>query len=227
MRGHDRNLLSKLQGSLAEEPLAFAPNLSILPVIKSLTALTSLIMYRASELVSTLPATEVIVGKSMPRKEGLAKVKGEAQYVDDLTYPDMLHGKTIRSTLARGVITEIKFDPAFDWSRVIVADYRDIPGRNVVALIEDDQPLLVEKEVQHHDEPILLLACKERETLEEAAKHIQISYQEKPALLSPGQALAAGEQRDASLIIHKNDNIINQSPTAASSTNHRQSTPIN
>lgn len=165
-------------------------------------------MYRDPELVSTIPATAVIVGKSMPRKEGLAKLKGEAQYVDDLTYPDMLHGKTIRSTIARGTITEIQFDPAFDWSRVIVADYRDIPGRNVVALIEDDQPLLVEKEVQHHDEPILLLACKEREALEEAAKHVRIFYQEKPALLSPEQALAAGEQRDACLIIHKSDNVI-------------------
>ncbi|MEK7728171.1 MAG: carbon monoxide dehydrogenase, partial [candidate division KSB1 bacterium] len=113
-------------------------------------------MYRDPELISTLPATEVIVGKSMPRKEGLAKVKGEAQYVDDLSFPDMLFGKTVRSTIARGTITGIQFDPAFDWSRVVSADYRDIPGRNVVTLIEDDQPLLVEKEVRHHDEPILL-----------------------------------------------------------------------
>ncbi len=165
-------------------------------------------MYRDPELISTLPATEVIVGKSMPRKEGLAKVKGEAQYVDDLSFPDMLFGKTVRSTIARGTITGIQFDPAFDWSRVVSADYRDIPGRNVVTLIEDDQPLLVEKEVRHHDEPILLLACKDRETLEDALKHIQIFYEEKPPVLSPEQALAAGEQHDASLIIHKTDNVI-------------------
>ncbi len=165
-------------------------------------------MYRDTELTTTRSRTETIVGTSMPRKEGLAKVQGEAQYVDDLSFPDMLFGKTVRSTIARGTITEIKFDPAFDWSRVIVADYRDIPGRNVVTLIEDDQPLLVEKEVRHHDEPILLLACKEREALEEALKHIQIFYQEKPALLSAEQAIAAGEQCDAGMIIHKNDNVI-------------------
>ncbi len=165
-------------------------------------------MYRDNDLIATRPKTEVIVGKSLPRKEGLAKVKGEAKYVDDLTYPEMLHGKTVRSTIARGTITEIKFDPAFDWSQVIVADYRDIPGRNVVMLIEDDQPLLVEKEVRHHDEPILLLACKDREALEDALKHIHFSYEEKPPVLSPEQAIAAGEQQDASMIIHKADNVI-------------------
>lgn len=165
-------------------------------------------MYRDPALTTTPSHTETIVGRSMPRKEGLAKVKGEALYVDDLSLPDMLFGKTVRSTIARGIITDIKFDPAFDWSQVVVADYRDIPGRNVVTLIEDDQPLLVEKEVRHHDEPILLLASKEREALEAAAKYIQIFYEERPALLSPEQAIAAGEQRDASLVIHKSDNVI-------------------
>lgn len=165
-------------------------------------------MYRDPDLTTTSSPAETIVGKSLPRKEGLAKVKGEAQYVDDLSFPEMLFGKTVRSTIARGTITKIEFDPAFDWSQVVVADYRDIPGRNVVTLIEDDQPLLAEKEVRHHDEPILLLASKEREVLEAALEHIHISYQEKPALLTPEQAIAAGEQRDASMIIHKNDNVI-------------------
>lgn len=165
-------------------------------------------MYRDPDLTTTSSPAETIVGQSLPRKEGLAKVKGEAQYVDDLSFPEMLFGKTVRSTIARGTITEIVFDPAFDWSQVVVADYRDIPGRNVVTLIEDDQPLLVEKEVRHHDEPILLLASKEREVLEAALEHIHISYQEKPALLTPEQAIAAGEQLDAHMIIHKNDNVI-------------------
>jgi len=33
--------------------------------------------------------------------------------------------------------------PAFDWSQVVVATAADIPGRNVILLIEDDQPALV------------------------------------------------------------------------------------
>lgn len=165
-------------------------------------------MYREDQFQQNLPPGESIVGKNVVRKEGQAKIMGQAQYVDDLTYPGMLYGKTIRSTIARGTITAIRFDPHFDWSAVVVADYRDIPGRNVVLLIEADQPLLVEREVQHHDEAILLLACRDRELLEEAARHIQISYQEKPAVLHMQQAIAAGESGDAGMIIRPPDNTI-------------------
>ncbi len=165
-------------------------------------------MYREDQFPQPLPPGESIVGTNVLRKEGQAKIMGQAQYVDDLTYPGMLYGKTIRSTIARGTITAIRFDPHFDWSAVVVADYRDIPGRNVVLLIEADQPLLVEREVQHHDEPILLLASRDRELLEEAARHIQISYQEKPAVLNMQQAIAAGESGDAGMIIRPPDNTI-------------------
>ncbi len=165
-------------------------------------------MYRGDQLQQTLPPAEAIVGQNVLRKEGRAKVMGQAQYVDDLTYPDMLYGKTIRSTIARGTISAIHFDPQFDWSAVVVADYRDIPGRNVVALIEEDQPLLVEQEVRHHDEAILLLAGRDRELLEEAGRHIHITYHEKPAVLTMEQALAAGENGEAELIIRPPDNVI-------------------
>ena len=39
------------------------------------------------------------LGKSVPRKEGRKKVTGQALYVDDLTFPDMLHGVTIPAVL--------------------------------------------------------------------------------------------------------------------------------
>ncbi len=165
-------------------------------------------MYRESAPAAILPPAETIVGQNVLRKEGQAKIMGQAQYVDDLAYPNMLYGKTIRSTITRGTIQEIKFDPAFDWNQVVVADYRDIPGRNVVALIEEDQPLLAEKEVRHHAEPILLLACQDRERLEAAAQHVQIIYQEKKPILSPEEAMAAGESGEREMIIHKTDNVI-------------------
>ncbi len=132
----------------------------------------------------------MIVGQNIVRREGRNKVTGSAQYVDDLHFPNMLYGKTIRSAIAHGAIREIKFDPAFDWSRVTVADYRDIPGKNAVALIEYDQPLLAESKIRHQEEPILLLAAEDRELLEEAAKHIEIFYDESPAVLTVEEALA-------------------------------------
>jgi len=103
------------------------------------------------------------VGKSVPRKEGAAKVTGTAKYVDDLSFPGMLHAMTVRSTVARGEITAVT--PEFDTTGFTIVDHRDIPGRNVVAMIEYDQPCLVEREVRHPEEPILLVAHEDRERL--------------------------------------------------------------
>ncbi len=48
-----------------------------------------------------------IVGVSVPRKEGRDKVTGQAQYIDDMTLPDMLYGATVRSQIPRGKIKNI------------------------------------------------------------------------------------------------------------------------
>lgn len=116
------------------------------------------------------------LGKSVPRREGVDKVTGTARYVDDLDFPGAWHGRTIRSTIARGRITGITYAPAFDWSRVVVVTAADIPGENVVNLIQDDQPALAATEIRHREEPILLLAAPDRETLAAAAAQIEIAY---------------------------------------------------
>src|SRR5258708_29547300 len=51
-----------------------------------------------------------LVGRSIPRKEGRKKVTGQALYVDDLTFPGMLYGVTVRSSIPRGRIKNISFD---------------------------------------------------------------------------------------------------------------------
>src|SRR5262245_8389594 len=73
----------------------------------------------------------VSVGVSVPKLEGYDKVTGRALYVDDLRVPGMLHGRTVRSTVARGRIKRVILDPAFDWRGVTVCDHRDIPGENL------------------------------------------------------------------------------------------------
>jgi CO/xanthine dehydrogenase Mo-binding subunit len=142
------------------------------------------------------------VGQNVPRKEGYEKVTGSARYVDDISLDGMLYGKTIRTTVARGRIRSINFDPTLDWSSVVVADYRDIPGQNYVALIENDQLLLAESEVRHREEPIMLIAAESRELVERAALNIQIEYDEVPPVLSIEEALKGDD------IIFGRDNII-------------------
>ena len=45
-----------------------------------------------------------IVRQSVLRKEGRDKVTGATRYVDDLTFPELLYGATVRSPIVRGRI---------------------------------------------------------------------------------------------------------------------------
>ncbi len=134
--------------------------------------------------------TTSTIGRSVPRREGTAKVTGAARYTDDLVVPGAWYGKTIRSTVPRGRIRSITLDPTFDWNRVVVVTADDIPGDNVVQLIRDDQPVLAPKggEIRHKEEPILLLAAAHRATLEEAARHVRIGLEPLPPVYALEEA---------------------------------------
>ena len=67
-----------------------------------------------------MPEHDQIVGTSPLRKEGRAKVLGQAKYVDDLSLPGMWHGATVRSTVARGRIRAIHFAAEIDWSEFAI-----------------------------------------------------------------------------------------------------------
>jgi CO/xanthine dehydrogenase Mo-binding subunit len=131
---------------------------------------------RRSEEV-TMPA----VGNSVPRKDGIGKATGHALYADDIVMPGMLHGRTIRSTIPHGRIRSVKV--VGETPGLIVVDHRDIPGRNVVDLIEQDQPFLVERDVRHLAEPILLLAHEDREVLN--GVRVDIEYDELQPVFDP------------------------------------------
>src|SRR5215510_6346190 len=141
------------------------------------------------------------VGQNVFRKEGYEKLTGAARYIDDITLEGMLFGKTIRSTVARGRVKSVSFDADYDWTRIVVADHRDIPGKNYVALIENDQPLLVETDVRHHDEPILLIAGETRQIVEQAARRIHIEYEQLTPVLTIEDSLAGNE------LVYGTDNV--------------------
>lgn len=141
------------------------------------------------------------IGRTVLRKEGVRKVTGSAQYVDDLPF-DGLHGVTVRSTIARGKIKSIKFLAGVNWSEFTVVTAKDIPGKNSVALILYDQPYLVEEMVNHPDEAILLLAHPDKHMAERARSLVQIDYEELPGVFSIEESLSQKE------IIWSHDNIL-------------------
>jgi CO/xanthine dehydrogenase Mo-binding subunit len=139
--------------------------------------------FRSQWLQRTMksPAT---IGLSAQRKEGLGKVTGQARYVDDITLPDMLHGATVRSRIPRGKIKKITFGPGIPWDEYVIVSAKDIPGKNYIALIENDQPCLADGVVNHPEEAILLLAHPDRHALPKAVAAVSIEYDGLPPLFT-------------------------------------------
>jgi CO/xanthine dehydrogenase Mo-binding subunit len=127
---------------------------------------------------------ENIVGSSVPRKEGRDKVTGRAQYIDDMSLPGMLYGATVRSSIPRGKIKKITFGAGVAWDEFVVVSAKDIPGSNCIALILDDQPCLADGEVNHPEEPVLLLAHANRHALPKAVNAVAIEYDPLPPLFT-------------------------------------------
>ena len=142
-----------------------------------------------------------LLGTSPLRKEGRAKVLGQALYVDDLTLPGMWYGATVRSKVARGRIRAIHLSPAVDWSAYAVVRAADIPGENTIVHLTRDHPCLAAGFVNHPEEPILLLAHPEKAALLKAVAGITIDYDELPGVFSIEASEAAVRDNDADRLI--------------------------
>jgi CO/xanthine dehydrogenase Mo-binding subunit len=123
-----------------------------------------------------------IVGTSVPRLEGRDKISGRARYVDDMELPGMLYGATVRSPIARAKIKQINFGSEINWQEFVIVGPADIPGKNCIALIDDDQPCLADGVVNHPEEPLLLLAHPDRHLLPKAVEAISVEYDSLPAI---------------------------------------------
>ena len=143
-----------------------------------------------------------IIGQPVQRKEGRDKVTGRAQYVDDIQLPGMLYGATVRSPVARGRIRQINFAKHIPWGEFTIVTAQDIPGTNCVALILDDQPYLASQQINHPEEPILLLAHPDKYLLEEARRAVTFDIEPLPALFTIQESL------DQTEIIWGKDNLL-------------------
>ena len=123
------------------------------------------------------------------RREGPAKLTGQAKYADDLVFPGAWFGATVRSSEphARLLAIDRPTDDGFDWSAVVLVTAADVPGENVVSLISDDQPVLVPigGEIRHQAEPVALLAAPDRATLREARHRIRLRTEPLEPIFDP------------------------------------------
>lgn len=133
-----------------------------------------------------------MIGASAVRKEGRAKVLGATCYTDDQSVEGSLHGLTVRTQVARGILKGITFEDGLPWNEFVIVTAADIPGKNRVASIIHDQPFLVGlgEEITHPEQPVVLLAHADRNLLEKARRAVSLQVEERPAVLDIESSLA-------------------------------------
>ncbi len=137
---------------------------------------------------ATAPTGTVV--HSPLRREGPAKLTGAARFTDDMVVSGAWYGVTVRSTEPHARLLGIDLDPGFDWSAVVVVTAADIPGDNVVTLLVDDQPALVDGEIRHVAEPVVLVAAPDPILARAARDAVHLRTEPLLAVLDP---LAATE----------------------------------
>jgi CO/xanthine dehydrogenase Mo-binding subunit len=141
-----------------------------------------------------VPEKLEVVGKSVPRVDGLAKVTGRAKYALDLTFPGMAHGVAVRADRAHARIGAVDRAEAEAVPGVLAvvtgADLGDLDPR--FGHVVRDHPALAVDRVLYHGEPVVLVVADTRRAAERAARLVQVDYEDLPAIIDADEALAEG-----------------------------------
>jgi 4-hydroxybenzoyl-CoA reductase alpha subunit len=135
-----------------------------------------------------------VVGHRVPMVDAAAKVKGCAQFTDDLVLPGMLFGKILRSPLPHAKILNVDVSKAARLPGVKgVVTGLDIPDRKygIVPMAKDEYALAKGK-VRYIGDEVAAVCAIDLETAEEAVRLIKVDYEELPAVFDPREAVKEG-----------------------------------
>jgi xanthine dehydrogenase large subunit len=145
----------------------------------------------------TAPLGRIRGGVHAPVRHDSAEthVTGQALYIDDiLTAAGTLEAALVLSPHAHARILRIDLSRALAAPGVVAAiTAADIPGRNDIAPIRSDEPLLVPDRVTYAGQPVAAIAAATLDQARAAAKLVDIAYEPLPAILTVEEAIAQEE----------------------------------
>ena len=130
------------------------------------------------------------IGKSIFRKGAVDRLKGKPIFCADIHLDNPLYLKAVRSRHPHAWIQKIDVSKAMAIHGVVrVFTASDIPGKNLMGIINKDQPLLAVDKVRSMADPVVLVAARTPEAAEQAAAAVSVVYDPLPALFDPEKAL--------------------------------------
>jgi len=144
------------------------------------------------------------IGQSIPKIGVSERLRGEPIFSADLDFGDSLVLKLLRSVKSHAKLVNIDYERALKVKGVVgVFTGRDIPGKNLMGIINKDQPLLAFEKVRSVGEPIALMAAENEDAARRALELIETTYEELPAVFTPEEALKPDAPR-----IHEKGNLM-------------------
>jgi CO/xanthine dehydrogenase Mo-binding subunit len=135
------------------------------------------------------PSTFTIIGKPIPRVEGVDKITGAAAYTADVLPEGMVWAKNVRSPLPHARIVSIDTLKARAMPGVLaVITAADIPNDRTGRSIKD-VPLLCDDKVRFVGDKVAVVAAESREIAEAAVQLVNVEYEELPAVFDPEEAM--------------------------------------
>src|SRR5271157_1625264 len=146
--------------------------------------------------VADLAPSTAVVHKPLPHDSARLHVQGSAIYVDDLREPEgTLHVAIGMADKTRGSLKSLDLAPVRAAQGVVaVLTAADIPGRNDIAPAFADEPLLADKEILFHGQPLFAVVARTRDEARRAARLAKIDIEEQTPSLTIADALKTGER---------------------------------
>src|SRR5437870_7363889 len=127
-----------------------------------------------------------VVGASVARLEDIPLVTGRGLFAADITFPDALHMRVVRSPVAHGRIMKVDTSAARSAPGVIavwtIDDIADLPpidfrDDRVEPLVAYRQPLLARGRVRYVGEPVAVVFAEDPYQAEDAADEIAVEIE--------------------------------------------------
>ena len=137
-----------------------------------------------------------LIGQSVQRTDIVDKVTGCAVFVDDIQFgPSLLHSRLVRSPYPHALIKKIDTTRAEKLPGVrAVVTGKDLTAKMGLYLI--DRPIFASDRVRYYGEPVAGVVAITEDIAVEAAKLVDIDYEQLPAIYDPVEAA----QPDAPLL---------------------------
>jgi len=147
-----------------------------------------------------------VIGQVVPRPEAVKKVTGEAIYTDDISFPDMLFGATLRAGIPHGTVKDLDISKAKALPGVqAVLTAADIPGRVNHGLIIQDWPALVGigEKVRYVGDALAIVAADTQEIAQQALSLIIFEIETLPIVTN-----AVDAKKDHAIPVHEGGNLL-------------------